>query len=304
MRHSDEGYEKRVSELQSATVDVDESTLAVTGTLYYQDNWTAYGAPNNKGYFVALKVSFGDVPADQIKVFTPLTEEDGGKNLGEDGIVVVRVAGKGEKIPADALRFEVAGQEFPVDLTGLTLGSTLSVSEPKDMILFASDDKRVSDLQSNVNITGPDKDGVINVSGDFKPITGWNKFSTDSKYNSGYFIALTLDLPDLPKGTEIYYQAEAGTEQVPNSNPKLFKMHNGDTLVWRMTGLNDMRAKDLVVEADGRQYTVKFDITPVESEANIAEANFIGAEEAVGYSMYDVSADESTIGVVIEDGRF
>ena len=173
----------------------------------------------------------------------------------------------------------------------MTLGSTLSVSVPKDMILFASDDKRVSDLQSNVNITGPDKDGVINVSGDFKPITGWNKFSTDSKYNSGYFIALTLDLPDLPKDTKIYYQAEAGTTEVPNSTPKLFKMNNGDTLVWRMTGLNDMRAKDLVVEADGRQYTVKFDITPVESEANIAEANFIGTEEAVGYSMYDVSAD-------------
>ena len=249
------GMAKKVSTLQTG-VEVDPDTLAVTGTLHYLESWSAYPGHDGKdgqGYFVVLNFSYGELENNMITAVTTL--KPNGQALDADGILVVKVAGKDGVIAKDALTIKVAGKEFNIDLTGLTLGSAPKVEETDEDLASSLFKKPVTDLQSNIEIGEIDADNVIKVTGNCYQITGWTEFDPNvEKYQNGYYIALKLSIPGVAADSKIKFKAESATGGTDDAG--WASMKNGDTIIWQLAGRYGGEIKNLIIEADGQEYTI------------------------------------------------
>ena len=274
-------YGKKGGDIQNITVgELSGNTIKVTGTTKYVGTaWEKYGAANNTGFFVALKISYPGIEPKDIKGNyggnPKALSEDTGAKAGDAGLALIRLdnddLGRQKNFTV-----EVAGKKYIIDLRDVVKGATADVLTvepvPADRELLRT--KKGSDLQ-DIQVTGQDHD--IKVTGTLKYVSNWTAF--DANLKDGYYIALAVNHTGIETWNEIQLISSDGTtkkqlgagDDIPeNANVIIKKIDPQD----KKTQSVKLEVKGIVytIDLSGITYEDRLEITATEGSTDLGDS--------------------------------
>ena len=280
-------YGKKGGDIQNITVgELSGNTIKVTGTTKYVGTaWGEYGAANNTGFFVALKISYPGIKPTDIKGSYGAGSKkqlstDKDAEAGDAGLALIRLdnddLGRQKNFTV-----EVAGKTYIIDLRDVVKGATADVLTvepvPADRELLRT--KKGSDLQ-DIQVTGQDHD--IKVTGTLKYVSDWTAF--DASLKDGYYIALAVNHTGISEWKEIElipsdggngkplgYPGNGTPDDIPeNANVIIKKIDPQD----KKTQSVKLKVKGIVytIDLSGITYEDRLEITATEGSTDLGSS--------------------------------
>ena len=303
----DKIYGKRVDELQDGiTATLDGTTYTLEGTVYHVIDWeAAYGTSGDEdGYFVALKMGYPGRSPESIRVekfngsgFAPVNDETTSSGSGtawtttdkETGIkygLIVRKLVLGTDNKFKNFTVKAGGETYTFDTSKLVPTGQSGVAgdlivavatddmvKPNDTVIGSGDgQKLISDLhQSDVAVTF-DGTRTFTVTGTVNYVTDFSKWSSNTKYQNGNYVALKFAYPGVtPEDIKITNPATGGADAVGNEEGDGTDADGNvyGIVVCRLTKLASGGYKPINIAVAGKTYTVKMEVTCVQPSEDL-----------------------------------
>lgn len=192
---------KTIGQLQR---DVSVDGDVVAGTLYFVDDYTGFGSPDEqKGNFLVVHASVPGTSGVTIKVTVRDNDDVKGRpprttTLDEDGIFIFRTT----NVKKQTLTFTASKEGFSdfsrtYSLFGLTCQKNPLESLAVDVDISTSEDflgKYVTDLQSDVSMVKETTSVPAGITGKLIYVDDYTGFSSDPDLQKGHFLITHADI--------------------------------------------------------------------------------------------------------------